>query len=89
MLFAEIADAYFEREMYAEAKPIYELLGGDSAVCAISCFAFEITELVYKTSSIYILLQTAACMRNIDELRDAADVYEHSQTIFSFLHIIY
>jgi general transcription factor 3C polypeptide 3 (transcription factor C subunit 4) len=34
VLFAEIADAYFEREMYAEAKPIYELLGGDSAVCA-------------------------------------------------------
>lgn len=32
VLFAEIADAYFEREMYAEAKPIYELLGGDSAV---------------------------------------------------------
>ncbi|KAF8957215.1 hypothetical protein BDZ97DRAFT_1924824 [Flammula alnicola] len=60
VLFAEIADAYFEREMYAEAKPIYELLGGDSA-----------------TSSIYILLQTAACMRNVDELRDAADVYEH------------
>ncbi|KAF9481095.1 TPR-like protein [Pholiota conissans] len=60
VLFAEIADAYFEREMYAEAKPIYELLGGDPA-----------------TSSIYILLQTAACMRNVDELRDAADVYEH------------
>lgn len=34
VLFAEIADAYFEREMYAEAKPIYELLGGDSAVCS-------------------------------------------------------
>jgi hypothetical protein len=33
ILFAEIADAYFEREMYAEAKPIYELLGGDSTVC--------------------------------------------------------
>ena len=33
MLFAEIADAYFVREMYAEAKPIYELLGGDPAVC--------------------------------------------------------
>jgi general transcription factor 3C polypeptide 3 (transcription factor C subunit 4) len=32
VLFAEIADAYFEREMYAEAKPIYELLGGDPAV---------------------------------------------------------
>lgn len=35
VLFAEIADAYFEREMYAEAKPIYELLGGDPAVCRI------------------------------------------------------
>jgi len=33
VLFAEIADAYFEREMYAEAKPIYELLGADPAVC--------------------------------------------------------
>jgi len=32
VLFAEIADAYFEREMYAEAKPIYEILGGDPAV---------------------------------------------------------
>ena len=36
MLFAEIADAYFERGMYAEAKPTYELLDpGDSAVCKI------------------------------------------------------
>ncbi|KAF8812960.1 TPR-like protein [Phlegmacium glaucopus] len=60
VLFAEIADAYYEREMYAEAKPIYELLGGDPA-----------------TSSIYILLQTAACMRNVEELREAANVYEH------------
>ncbi|KAF8883905.1 hypothetical protein CPB84DRAFT_1750548 [Gymnopilus junonius] len=59
VLFAEIADAYFERGMYAEAKPIYELLGGDPA-----------------TSSIYILLQTAACMRNVDELREAADLAE-------------
>lgn len=90
VLFAEIADAYFEREMYAEAKPIYELLGGDSAVCASFLLGvFNFTESIHKTSSIYILLQTAACMRNIDELRDAADVYEHSWTIFSPLHIIY
>jgi general transcription factor 3C polypeptide 3 (transcription factor C subunit 4) len=33
VLFAETADAYFEREMYAEAKPIYELLDGDPAIC--------------------------------------------------------
>lgn len=35
-LFAEIADAYFEREMYAEARHIYEILGGDAGV-RISC----------------------------------------------------
>lgn len=29
VLFAEIADAYFEKQLWAEAKPIYELLGGD------------------------------------------------------------
>ncbi|KAJ7594254.1 hypothetical protein C8J56DRAFT_926291 [Mycena floridula] len=59
-LFGEIADAYFEREMYAEARPIYELLGTDAC-----------------TSSLYVLLQTAACLRNLDELKDAAEVYEH------------
>ena len=48
----------------------------------VFCSVFNFAELVHKTSSIYILLQTAACMRNIDELRDAADVYEHSWTIF-------
>lgn len=32
-LFLETADAYFEREMYAEARPIYELLGGEASVC--------------------------------------------------------
>jgi general transcription factor 3C polypeptide 3 (transcription factor C subunit 4) len=31
-LFVEIADAYFDREMYAEASPLYELLGEDATV---------------------------------------------------------
>jgi general transcription factor 3C polypeptide 3 (transcription factor C subunit 4) len=31
-LFVEIADAYFERDMYADAKPIYEILGADAGV---------------------------------------------------------
>jgi general transcription factor 3C polypeptide 3 (transcription factor C subunit 4) len=31
-LFVDIADAYFDREMYAEASPLYELLGQDAAV---------------------------------------------------------
>ncbi|KAG2040882.1 TPR-like protein [Suillus americanus] len=30
-LFGEIADSYFEREMYADARPIYEILGADPA----------------------------------------------------------
>jgi len=37
VLFAEIADAYFEKELFADSsKPIYELLGGDPAVCSSS-----------------------------------------------------
>ncbi|KAK2462196.1 hypothetical protein APHAL10511_005784 [Amanita phalloides] len=59
-LFSEIADAYFDRTLYAEAKPIYEVLGADVV-----------------TSSIYILLQTAACLRMMNELKEAAEVYEH------------
>jgi general transcription factor 3C polypeptide 3 (transcription factor C subunit 4) len=31
-LFAEIADAYFDKDVYADAKPIYELLGADAGV---------------------------------------------------------
>ncbi|KAJ7848411.1 hypothetical protein B0H13DRAFT_2361910 [Mycena leptocephala] len=58
-LFSEIADAYFEQELFAEARAIYELLAGNDT-----------------TSSVYILLQTAECLRMTDELQDAADVYE-------------
>lgn len=31
-LFAEIADAFFDMNLYAEAKPVYEMLGTDAAV---------------------------------------------------------
>jgi general transcription factor 3C polypeptide 3 (transcription factor C subunit 4) len=31
-LFVEIADAYYERQMYADARPIYEALGTDATV---------------------------------------------------------
>lgn len=61
-LFSEIADAYFEREMYAEAGHIYEMLGGDAG-----------------TSSMYVLLQAAACRRMIGDLKEAAEVYEHGE----------
>ncbi|TBU44059.1 TPR-like protein [Dichomitus squalens] len=59
-LFSEIADAYFEREMYSEAGHIYEMLGGDAG-----------------TSSMYVLLQAAACRRMVGDLKEAAEVYEH------------
>lgn len=31
-LFSEIADAYFEKELYAEAGTIYDMLGRDAGV---------------------------------------------------------
>ncbi|KAJ6622252.1 hypothetical protein B0H10DRAFT_2014932 [Mycena sp. CBHHK59/15] len=58
-LFTEIADTYFEQDLFADARCIYELLGAKQT-----------------TSSVDILLQTAACLRMIDELQEAANVYE-------------
>lgn len=37
-LYAEIADAYFELEMYSEAGPIYETLAADPAVRHALCY---------------------------------------------------
>ena len=62
VLFAEIADAYFEKELFADAKPIYELLGGDPAVrsssflrvCAVKKFA-------RRAASIFSCEQLHAC----------------------------
>ncbi|TFY70716.1 hypothetical protein EVG20_g2295 [Dentipellis fragilis] len=34
-LFGEIADAYMDREMYAQARPIYELLGQDVSTSSL------------------------------------------------------
>ncbi|TDL19819.1 TPR-like protein [Rickenella mellea] len=59
-LFAEIADAYFERGMFAEARPIYEILGADAS-----------------TSSMHILMQAGASRRNLGDLKEALEVYEH------------
>ncbi|KAJ7136137.1 hypothetical protein C8R44DRAFT_769783 [Mycena epipterygia] len=58
-LFVEIAEAYFEEEMYAEALEVYELLGAEAS-----------------TSSFHVILQTAACLRMLNELREAAELYE-------------
>ncbi|CAK5261855.1 unnamed protein product [Mycena citricolor] len=63
-LFAETADAYFDQKMYAEARPIYELLGTEES-----------------TSSMYILLRTAICLRMLNELRPAVDVYEQIRLV--------
>ncbi|KAJ7266948.1 hypothetical protein B0H12DRAFT_140673 [Mycena haematopus] len=59
-LFLETADAYFEQEMYADARPIYELLGTETS-----------------TSSLYILTQTAICLRMLNELKESAEIYEY------------
>ncbi|KAF8895474.1 hypothetical protein BD779DRAFT_1499735 [Infundibulicybe gibba] len=38
---------------------------------------YEVLGTDAATSSVYVLLQTAACLRMLDELREAAEVYEH------------
>ncbi|KAJ7055549.1 hypothetical protein C8F01DRAFT_994021 [Mycena amicta] len=58
-LFSEIADAYFEVDMFPEAREIYERLGSSEI-----------------TSSVHILTRTAVCMRSMNDLRGAAEVYE-------------
>ena len=69
--------------MYAEAKPVYELLGADPAVCDSQNVFSKIwhSSQLKTSSSIYILLQTAACMTMLEELHDAAEVYEDSTTL--------
>lgn len=42
ILFAEIADAYFEKHLWADAKPIYELLGIDPEVCLCTTFYLNV-----------------------------------------------
>lgn len=49
-----------------------------------------LTRHVIQTSSLYILLQTATCLRMLNELRDAVDVYEYSAfTVFLCSSFIY
>lgn len=43
-LFAEIADAYFDREMYAEASNIYQMLGADAGVSSFERIYMQITD---------------------------------------------
>lgn len=45
-LFVEIADAYFDREMYAQACPVYEMLGQDTGV---RCSSHDRQPIVYVT----------------------------------------
>ena len=55
-LFSEIADAYFEREVYAEAGHIYEMLGGDAGVRILASRSKAVTMLTSGTP------RPAACM---------------------------
>jgi len=76
-LFCEIADAYFERGMFVEARPIYEVLGGDTSVGIDVPLRLISVSPTLQTSSVYILMQTAACLRAVDEFKEAAEIYEH------------
>ena len=47
-LFVEIADAYFDREIYAQARPIYEMLGQDAGVCCSSHYRLLVVHATHR-----------------------------------------
>jgi general transcription factor 3C polypeptide 3 (transcription factor C subunit 4) len=77
-LFVEIADAYFDREMYAQARPIYEILGQDAGVRYPHLHRY--LAYVSQTSSLHVLLQVATCYHMLGQLQDATEVYETSKS---------
>jgi general transcription factor 3C polypeptide 3 (transcription factor C subunit 4) len=61
VLLAEIVDAFFDPEIYAEAEPIYELLDGDPIVCQITIV--NIHYLINWTSSNSSMLEKCRRVR--------------------------
>ena len=59
-LFGEIADAYYEREMYSEAGVLYELLGEDPVVTSFHYPLSTGTEPVADKQLLY--LAKCSCM---------------------------
>ena len=80
-LFVEIADAYFERDMYMDARHVYDTLGADERVCSrLKLSRARVNS--QQTSSMYVLLQAAACRRMTGDLDEAAKVYEHGELFY-------
>ena len=90
-LFSEIADAYFEKALYAEAKPVYEMLGADATVRIKISSLLPVLTLFSQTSSIQVLIRTADCRRFLEDFDGALEVYEHSAfyTSYQVLIILY
>jgi general transcription factor 3C polypeptide 3 (transcription factor C subunit 4) len=63
--------------MYAQARPIYEILGQDAGV---RCPPYPCRFIAYvsQTSSLHVLLQVATCYHMLGQLQDATEVYETS-----------
>lgn len=53
-LFVELADAYFERDMFTEARPIYESLGTDETVsdCYLTYVYFKLYSSVLRRQAV-------------------------------------
>ena len=64
--------------MYAEARPIYELPGGDPAVCQNYLKSTFTIYVINWTIDQYLNSSSNYSMhRNVEYLREAADDYEH------------
>lgn len=69
--------------MHAEARHIYEILGGDAGVRISYPTSIASTLRHPQTSSLYVLLQAAACRRMLGDIKEAAEVYEHGTSSVS------
>ncbi|EPQ55553.1 TPR-like protein [Gloeophyllum trabeum ATCC 11539] len=75
-LFAEIADAYFERELYAEARHIYEQLGADASAAACRRMLGDLreaAEVYHHADHVEVIL---ADPLNNDAKMKLAEIYE-------------
>jgi general transcription factor 3C polypeptide 3 (transcription factor C subunit 4) len=65
--------------MYAQARPIYEMLGQDAGVRFL-LYSYRFPAYVSQTSSLHVLLQVATCYHMLGQLQDATEVYETSKS---------
>jgi len=79
VLFNELADTMFDQGLFDAALGIYEVLSADEMVWFSFHHAGSKSNKYFQTSSFRIVFQAAACHRNIGNLKEGAEIYQHSE----------